>query len=409
MDYQKTILSNGLPVLLIPAPQRATVGLLLLIAVGSRHEEKDRQGLSRVFLNMVLKGTEKYPDTNSLSAALDKTGASLHSEVHQEYTALYLTAPSQHLKPSLELLSQLVTKPLFNLSDLKKEKTYSLDDIARYQANPSNLSFDELYQLTFGHHPLAYSSLGTKESIEKIQRDDLIAFQKKYYQAQNILLCLCGQVQGGQKMAEEYFGALASGQKVSPLPFDSQTIKSQAKVVEKDTPLVYFGLAAPALQRNAPQRRQQQLLETILGRMRTNERLLKLAGPNQFFQSLLTQINLLSELGLFLIQGIATYENIQPGYEALLKEFDKVKQTKIPDWELKKAQGFYQGSLLLRLESLVERCFFYGLAEFLEGESTSLKTVFEEIDQITPADLQAVAQQILNPSRFNVVFVGKRK
>lgn len=409
MDYQKASLSNGLPLLLIPAPKRETVGLLLLVGVGSRHETEETQGLSRVFVNMCLKGTEKYPDTTALSAVLDKTGASLRSEVHKEYTALYITCPQEHLETSLDLLSQLVTQPIFNLSDLKKEKGYSQDDIKRYQANPANISFDELYKITFGNHPLAFSSLGTPESIEKIKRDDLIAFQRKYYHAGNMLLCLCGDLKDGQKLVKQSFGSLASGKKPTLPAFDPQTISQQAKVVEQETPQVYFALGIPGFSRKAPERRQQQILETILGRMRTNERLLKLAGPGKMFNSLLTQINLLNEVSLYLVQGIATYENMQAGYEAILKQFDQVKEVKIPDWELAKAKGFYKGSLTLRLESLVECCFFYGLAEFLEGESISLKSLFEEIDKISPDDLQKVAQQLFDPSRFNVVFVGKRK
>lgn len=408
MDYEKVTLSNGLAVLLIPAPQRTTVGLLLLIGVGSRHETENLQGLSRVFVNMCLKGTEKYPDTNALSAALDKTGAALHSEVHKEYTAIYLTCPRQNQATCLELLAQLVTSPIFNLSDLKKEITYSLDDIKHYEANPANLSFDEVYKLTFGNHSLAYPSLGTPETIERIKRDDLIAFQNQYYHAHNMLLCLAG-ANPPQGLVEQSFQPLKGGAKASFPLFDPQTIKSQAKVVEKDTPQVYFCLGAPALDRTHAQRRSQQLLETILGRMRTNERLLKLAGPGKTFLSLVSQINLLKDLGFFLIQGIATYENMNRGYEELLKELDKLKETKIPDWELNKAKGFYKGSLTLRLESLVELCFFYGLSEFLEGKGNRLQEVFDEVNQVTPGNLQQVAQQVFDQSRFNVVFVGKRK
>lgn len=409
MDYEKIALDNGLPVLFIPAPHRDSVGLLLLVGVGSRHETADTQGLSRVFVNMCLKGTEKYPDTAALSNVLDKTGATLHSEAHKEYTALYITSPKEHLETCLDLLAQLVTKPIFNLSDLKKEKGYSQDDIKHYQANPANLSFDELYQLVFKDHPLAYSSLGTKESIEKIKRDDLIAFQKKYYLAANLLLCLCGDLKDSQKLVKQAFSSLPSGKKPTLPAFNPNIITSQAKVIEQETPQVYFALAIPGFPRQSLKRRQQQLLETILGRMRTNERLLKLAGPGKMFLSLITQINLLNELSLFLVQGIASYENMQAGYDALLKEFDQVKNTKIPDWELAKAKGFYKGSLTLRLEDLVERGFFYGLAEFLEGKKTSLKEALTEIDKITPEDLQKVAQQIFDPSHFNVIFVGKRK
>jgi len=409
MDYEKAVLDNGLPVLLIPVPGRETIGILILIGVGSRFETEDTQGFSRFFVNMCLKGTQKYPDITAFSSVLDKSGASLHSEVHQEYTAIYITTPVLHLDTSLDLLSQLVISPIFSLSELKKEKDYSQDDLKRYQTDPGNLAYDELHRLLFKNHPLGYSYLGTPVTIEKIRRDDLIAFQKKYFHSHNMLLCLSGNIKEGKKLAEKYFCSLSRGEKIPPKPFNPPDFSGQAKVVEKETPQAHFCLGIPSFSRGSEQHRQQQLLEIILGRMQTNERLLRLVGPGRFFQSLFTQIELLREMGLFLIQGTAAYEKMRNGYEAVLEELDKVCQNKIPQEELLKAKGFGKGSLTLRLESLVERCFFYGLAEMLEEKSISLKEVFEEINNITADSLQKTAQQIFNPSRYNVVFVGRRR
>ncbi len=407
MEFEKISLSNQLPVLLVPLAASEATAVLFLVRAGSRYETPETNGLSRLYANMCLKKTKSYFDRLALAAEIDKIGAVFNLEVHKEYTAFYLKAVNAHLDKIIQLLSEMITAATLDINELAREKKYFSSEITNRKADFASRSFDELARLIFGDHPLAYSGVGEKEAVENLKMDDLVAYGGKHYHAANSLLVVSGKTEGLKNKLETAFQGLASAEKVDFQPIDPKSLRSQTKLIEQQIPQAYFSLGFPALPRQSEQRFSQILLEIILGKTKSNNRLLKIAAEEALAFYVRSSVNMFSDIGLFSIQLATTPASKKKAYERVLEELEKIKKTPVDKEELARAKGYYQGTLAMSLTEPVELAFFYGLQEFLDRRILSAPEFFEKINQVSPEEIQKTANLVLDSGRLSVVMIGQ--
>jgi predicted Zn-dependent peptidase len=92
MDYSRNILADGLTLLTVPMASVRSVTALLIVGVGSRYETQTQRGLAHFLEHMVFKGTQKYPTSLKLAAAVDGIGAEFNAFTGKEYTGFYVKA-----------------------------------------------------------------------------------------------------------------------------------------------------------------------------------------------------------------------------------------------------------------------------------------------------------------------------
>src|SRR3979490_108309 len=167
-------LPNGLDIVAERNPNAHSVALGLLVKTGSRDEDVSVNGVSHFLEHMMFKGSSKYTweDVNRI---FDELGAKYNAFTSQEMTASYANVLPEFTERAVEHLSHLL-RPAIRVEDFTNEKKVILEETAMYRDAPGHRLYEKLMEEHFGRHPLSMSILGSPESIQALQRDQMARY-----------------------------------------------------------------------------------------------------------------------------------------------------------------------------------------------------------------------------------------
>ena len=218
-------LPNGLDIVAEQNPDAHSIALGLFVKTGSRDEDQSVNGVSHFLEHMMFKGSSRYTwqDVNRI---FDEIGAKYNAFTSQEMTGYYANVLPEFTERAMEHLSHLL-RPAIRDEDFNTEKKVILEEIAMYLDDPGHRLYEKLMAAHFGSHPLSMSILGSPESIQKLQRDQMARYFQQRYGPGNMVLSVTGQFDFDQivKLAEKYCGSWphVDAPRVQPMP----THKSQ--------------------------------------------------------------------------------------------------------------------------------------------------------------------------------------
>jgi len=199
-------LPNGLDIVAEQNPDAHSVAVGLFVKTGSRDEDPAVNGVSHFLEHMMFKGSTKYTweDVNRI---FDELGAKYNALPSQEMTAYYANVLPEFTERAVEHLSHLL-RPAIRVEDFTTEKKVILEEIAMYLDDPGHRVYERLMEDHFGNHPLSMSILGSAESIQKLQRDEMANYFKMRYGPGNMVLSATGKLEFDEivNLAEKYCG-----------------------------------------------------------------------------------------------------------------------------------------------------------------------------------------------------------
>jgi predicted Zn-dependent peptidase len=200
-------LANGLDIIAEENPDSHSFAAGLFVKTGSRDEDANVNGVSHFLEHMMFKGSEKYgwEDVNRI---FDELGARYNAFTSQEMTAYYANVLPEFTERTIEHLSHLL-RPAIRNEDFTTEKKVILEEIAMYLDDPGHRVYEKLMEVHFGNHPLSMSILGSAESIQKLERDQMAGYFSRRYGPGNMVLAVTGRLDFDEivKLAEKYMGA----------------------------------------------------------------------------------------------------------------------------------------------------------------------------------------------------------
>jgi predicted Zn-dependent peptidase len=206
LTFHHKQLSNGLDIVAEQNPDAHSVAVGLFVKTGSRDEQANVNGVSHFLEHMMFKGSSKYTweDVNRI---FDEIGAKYNAFTSQEMTAYYANVLPEFTEKAIEHLSHLL-RPAIRVEDFTTEKKVILEEIAMYLDDPGHRLYEKLMEAHFGNHPLSMSVLGSAESIQKLQRDEMADYFQKRYGPGNMVLSATGAFEFDEivRLAEKYCG-----------------------------------------------------------------------------------------------------------------------------------------------------------------------------------------------------------
>lgn len=207
LTFKHHQLPNGLDVIAEINPDSHSFACGLFVKTGSRDESTDINGVSHFLEHMMFKGSDKYTweDVNRI---FDEIGARYNAFTSQEMTAYYANVLPEFTERAVEHLSHLL-RPAIRDADFTTEKNVILEEIAMYLDDPGHRLYEKLMDVHFGNHPLSMSILGSAESIQKLERDQMARYFKQRYGPGNMVLSATGRLDFDEvvRLAEKYCGA----------------------------------------------------------------------------------------------------------------------------------------------------------------------------------------------------------
>jgi len=206
MSYQKTTLKNGITILSEKIDYVRSIAVGVWINAGSRDENPDNRGVAHFLEHMLFKGTEKR-NKYEIAHYLESLGGTINAFTSKEFTCYYTRILSEHLKQSIDLLSDIIQNSIFSDIEIEKEKNVVIDEINEIEDNPGELIFERFYENLFHNHPLGRPILGHKDNIKKINKNICIDFISKNYHPKKITITASGFLEHEElvKYANQYF------------------------------------------------------------------------------------------------------------------------------------------------------------------------------------------------------------
>ena len=152
----------------------------LSIKCGTRDEEGYHSGIAHFVEHTIFKGTAKR-SAAVINGYLDRLGGELNAFTTKEEIVLHATVLKEDLKKAADLLFELATCATFPENEINVEKGVVIDEIQSYKDTPSEDIYDKFEEMLFKGHPLSGNILGTKASVRKISRDELLRFVKDQF------------------------------------------------------------------------------------------------------------------------------------------------------------------------------------------------------------------------------------
>ncbi|MGH7347477.1 MAG: M16 family metallopeptidase, partial [Candidatus Rokuibacteriota bacterium] len=204
------VLPNGLTVLVRENPAVGVVAASLQVRAGSRFETESSAGITNFLHRAMVRGTARRTAVE-LAISAEDIGGSVDANGEVEAAEVRGQALAGHWEELLALVAEVALQPALRPDEVEKERRLLLGQIKARADAPFSLSFDAVLREIYGTNPYGRSHLGSRESIERLTRDDLLAHYRAIYHPDRMVLAVSGQVARARviKAAERLFGRMA--------------------------------------------------------------------------------------------------------------------------------------------------------------------------------------------------------
>ncbi|MDZ4755569.1 MAG: pitrilysin family protein [Phycisphaerae bacterium] len=264
VTFRRAQLANGLQIVGETDPTAHSSSVGFFFRTGARDESSRLMGVSHFLEHMMFKGTAKR-NAQQVNNDFDAIGASHNAYTTAEMTAYYAHVLPEHLDSATEILSDIL-RPSLRVEDFNEERGVILEEIAMYEDQPFWMLYERSMELFYGDHPLAHRVLGTKETIARLERDEMASYFHDRYSADNTTVAIAGRVDFDQ-FADRLQQLCGQWEATKPV-----RVHQQWNVVDRDETLRaknatrhYLLMAMPAPHINDPQRYEATMLAHVLG------------------------------------------------------------------------------------------------------------------------------------------------
>lgn len=411
MRYNKTKLKNGLRVLTVPMKETKTATVMIMTGVGSRFETEKEAGISHFLEHMMFKGTEKRPDTLTISEELDSMAGEVNAFTGKEYTGYYAKVDGKHILKALDVVSDMFLNSKIEQEEIDRERGTILQELNMYEDTPMRNVGDIFETLLYDGNNLGRDIIGYKKTINSVKREDFVDYMNRFYVGNNTVVCVAGNFKEKEVLSfvENTFSGMKKGKKPAIEKVTEKQEKPQIKLKYKKTDQTHFILGARAFHRKHKDKYALSLLSIILGGNMSSRLFIEIRERRGLAYYVRSGIESYADCGYFGVQSGVEHKNLEKTVETILTELEKIKKEGVTTKELKKAKDYVKGKRVMNLEASDDVANFYIDQEVLKNEIMSVQEIFKKINAVTTQDIQRVAKKIFKPGNLNLAVIGPHK
>ncbi|HMO40663.1 MAG TPA: pitrilysin family protein [Saprospiraceae bacterium] len=397
IQYNRFELSNGLRVLVHEDNSTPMAAVNVLYNIGSRDESPTRTGFAHLFEHLMFGGSAHIPDFDD---PIQLAGGENNAFTNSDMTNFYDVLPAQNLEIAFWLESDRMLSLNFDPKVLATQQKVVVEEFKETCLNqPYGDAWHHLSDLAYHVHPYRWPTIGLEpRHIEEATLDEVQDFYFKYYRPNNAILVVSGNVKTREvrALAEKWFGDIPPGvvpaRQLQPEPPQDALHR---RISEANVPLDAFYLAFHMPGRSDKDYYAADLLSDVLSHGQSSRLFRRLLKEKQLFSSVDCYVSGSLDPGLFIIEGKPNPGvSIETAKNAIWEELEMLKTQPIPDAELQKLQNKVESTLAFSETSVLNKAINLAFFELL-GDANLINEEAQLYRDVTPADIQRLAQQIL--------------
>lgn len=407
-EHIEITLPNGLGLVVVEDKRLPLISFRLAFRSGDANDPEELPGLSDMMSSLLTEGTQKR-NSRQIAEEVERYGATLAVGSSSDFTTVAASSISLYADEILDLMADVTLNPSFpqNEVDLARQNTKQL--LIQQRAQPTFLASERLSQVVFGKHP--YSRLSpTPEMLDLMTRDHLVNYRETTYIPNNAVFMVVGDVDRDAiiQRIEQLFGDWQPGA-LPKLDLPALAERHERSVYVVDRPgsaQSNIVIANVGITRTDSDYFPMLLMHTILGANASSRLFMNLREEKGYTYGAYSNLDARRLAGTFR----ASAEVRTPVTGASLHEFfyelGRIRDEEVTADELKHAKAYLSGVFPIRIETqdgLIDQLVSIRMYDL---PPDYLETYREQINAVTAADIQRVAQAHVTPDQAAVVIVG---
>ena len=419
MKYNTYTLDNGLRIIHLPSDSKV-VYCGYQINAGTRNEEPGEEGLAHFCEHVTFKGTERRKAWHILNC-LESVGGDLNAYTNKEGTVYYSAILKEHIARAVDLLTDIVFHSVYPQAEIDKEVEVICDEIESYNDSPAELIYDEFENIIFKGSPLGHNILGTAEQVRSFKTEDALRFTRKLYRPDNAIFFAYGDIDFKKLVrllkksflseertvkSEKFNSPEAQAQfNIQHSTFNTQhSFEGQTIVMQKNTHQAHVMIGTRAYDVNDSRRMPLYLLNNMLGGPGMNAKLnLALREHNGLVYTVESTMAAYGDTGIWSIYFGCDEHDVKRCLRLVRKELDKFMQKPLSEAQLKAAKKQIKGQVGVACDNRENFALDFGKSFLHYGWEKNVDRLYEQVDEITAEQIQAVAQELFDKDRLTTL------
>ncbi len=402
----RTVLENGLTIILQENHTAPVVALNMWVKVGSVYETAEEAGISHVYEHMLFKGTASR-GVGEIAQEIESAAGDINAFTSFDHTVYHITLASRFFNTGLAVMADAVQHSSFDPEELRKEQEVVLEEIKRGEDIPSRTLTEALFATSYQLHPYRRPVIGYEHTVKALTREHILSFFHTWYVPNNMVLAVSGDFDSAEVLPR----IAAAFEDFQPGPLPTLHIPPEPPqrelraVILSDTiqeTLLNLAYHIPSVLHKDSYAID--VLAFILGSGESSRLYRTVKAEQAVVHSVYDYPFLPKDPGLFLLGATLEEEHWHAALTGIIHEVERLQHERVADAELEKAKRNLESECIYQQETVQGQArqlgYFEAVLEDLGFEARYLRG----IARVTAQDLQRVARAYLTPDNLTVAF-----
>ena len=405
-NYKKTVFDNGTKIITESISHAKSVSLGIWVNAGSRDELDKERGIFHFIEHMIFKGT-KSRSAIQIAKDLDTIGGFSNAFTGKEQTCFHARVLNKHLQFLIDLFSDIFINSLFAEKDLELEKSVVLQEISMMEDTPDEYIHVLSDQTFWRGDPLGRPILGTKETVSKITRKDILDYVSRFYSPKRVVIAAAGNVD--HDLLVDYFRSFLEPLPVEnnvslarPTPLITPTVSSYPKELEQ----VHLCLGAQASSLSGEKRFAEAIFNTILGGNMSSRLFQEIREKRGLAYSVYSYISAFIDTGLLRIYVAIDKKEINRVVKLIGILIKGIQNGDLSEDDIARTKECLIGGILLGAENMGNLMMRLAKNEFIFERYISYEEVIKELKKVTLNEVIDVSKRVFSAGNVSMTALG---
>lgn len=410
----RVVLENGMILYLLEDHDLPLFNITARIRTGAVYEPIEKAGLASLTGYVMRNGGTLSMQADTMNEELEFMAASVETSIDRESGSASLSSLKNDIDKGLKIFADVLMNPAFPEDKIRMRKDEVIESIRRENDNPAQIAGREFRKIMYdSKHPYNRKVEGTLESIEKITRDDMVTFHKKYFHPNNIILGISGDF-NKEEIIRKLNTAFAGWKKEEILfpeiPKVEKRFERSVYYVYKDINQANVLMGHLGIHRKSPDYFPVMIMNFILGGGSFTARIPgRIRSDEGLAYSAYSVFQTSRDTGMFFVSCQTKLESTNRAISIALEELDKIRKMPVDKDELAQAKETFMNQFVFRFTTSASIVGQKIDIEYEELPLNYLETYLDNVQAVTQEDVQRVARKYLHPDEIKVLVVGDKE